>query len=174
MNSLDGRTPKWHLQHQCPHGRMTSPKWLLLASLSLWESSLPPASPGGSPELVSGSDPGFLQMTASVPSPGVCEILCTPLKSRVSVSYSPLALPYTSPIGLQSHMFWGLVLLVQDPWAGELNVGLRPITSCGKFLQLWLSSHSLATYQWVWVLTIPCLHPYYLSHCDSFFFLKFN
>ena len=45
-----------------------------------------------------------------------------------SVSHSPLALLKIIPTDLQSQMFWGLVFLVQEPWAGESNVGLRPLT----------------------------------------------
>lgn len=56
-----------------------------------------------------------------------CEILCAHFKSRVSVSYSPLALLYSSPIGLQSQMVPELVFLVQDYQPGEPEVGLGPL-----------------------------------------------
>ena len=50
------------------------------------EVQLLPASLRGSPRLAGGSDPGFFQTTASVLGFGVCEILCVPFKSGVSVS----------------------------------------------------------------------------------------
>ena len=40
------------------------------------------------------------------------------------VFYSPLALPNISPTDFNSHKFWKVVFLVQDPWTGELNVGI--------------------------------------------------
>ena len=48
-----------------------------------------PASPGDSPNQLR-SDIGFFQITASAPGPVVCEILCEPFKSEVSISHSPL------------------------------------------------------------------------------------
>ena len=47
-----------------------------------------------------------------------------PLRAE-SVSYSSLALLDISPAGFQSQMFWGLIFLMQEPWAGEPDVGLR-------------------------------------------------
>lgn len=32
-----------------------------------------------------------------------------------------------SPAGLQSQMFWGLIFLMQDPWAGKPEVGLKSL-----------------------------------------------
>lgn len=32
-------------------------------------------------------------------------------------------------------MLWGLIFLVQDPWAGEPDVGLRTLTPVGEPLQ---------------------------------------
>ena len=85
---------------------------------------MPPASLGGSPR---SADPGSVQITVPVLGLGVCEILCAHFKSRVSVSYSLLALLYSSPIGLQSQMVPGLVFLVQDSQPGEPEVGLGPL-----------------------------------------------
>ena len=70
----------------------------------------------------------------------MCEILCMPFQSRVSISYSPLALPNRSPTGLQRHMFQVLIFLVQNPQDGESNVELRPLAPWGGWLQLWLLS----------------------------------
>ena len=72
------------------------------------------------------SEPGSFQITASALGPSLCEILCAPFESRVSISYSPLALRKVSPTGLQSPMFWKLFFLVQDPQAGKPNVGSYP------------------------------------------------
>ena len=58
-------------------------------SFPTWESQLPSASPGSSPRSASGSEPGFFQMTACALGFTMCEILCVPLRSGLSVSYSP-------------------------------------------------------------------------------------
>ena len=119
---------------------------------------LPPASPGGSPRSASGSDPGFLQIPASVLGLRVCEILHEFFKGIVCLSYTPLALPYTSSIGLQSQTFWLLVFTVQEPDVGSDSLLLRKnLYNCDYLPFVG------------WVLTIPCLCPYYLSHCGSFF-----
>ena len=81
------------------------------------------------------SDPGSYQITASALGSKACEILCAPFKSGISISYSLLALLNVSPTDLQSQMFWGLVFLVQDSWAGEPDMGLRPLTPLGEPLQ---------------------------------------
>ena len=99
------------------------------------ELQLPPASLGDSPRSAGRSDPGSYQMFAFALGPKACEILCVPLKSKVSISPSSLGLPKLSPAGLQSQMLWGLVFLVQDPWAGTPDVGLRPLTLVGEPLQ---------------------------------------
>ena len=51
---------------------------------------MPPVSPGG---CSSGSNPGFFQITASALCLRAGGILCTPFKSEVSVSNSPLTKP---------------------------------------------------------------------------------
>ena len=68
--------------------------------LPLWQAS---------PSSTSGTDLGSFQITPSVLGLRACEILLLLFKSRVSVSYSPLALSYASPTGLQSQMLWGLI-----------------------------------------------------------------
>ena len=45
-----------------------------------------------------------------------------------SVSYSLLALPNVSPANFQSQTLWGLIFSVQNPHAGEPDVGLGPLT----------------------------------------------
>ena len=47
------------------------------------EPHLPFTSPGSSPRLAGGSDPGFFQITVSTLGPEACEILCMPFKSGV-------------------------------------------------------------------------------------------
>ena len=69
---------------------------------------MPPASIGGSPRSTNGCDPGSFQSTASALGFGPCEILFLSFTSGVSVSYSPPALLYTSPTGLQNQTFWKL------------------------------------------------------------------
>ena len=101
-----------------------------------WESQLPPASLGGSPRSESVSNSSSFQVTASALGFGMYEVLCAPFKCWVSVSYSPLALLYTSPTGLENQMFEGLIFLVQDPWAGEPDEWLRPLTPLREPLQL--------------------------------------
>ena len=91
------------------------------------ELQLPPASLGGSLRSAGGCDPGFFQITASAMGPGMCEILCAPCKSGVSISHSPLALLKLSPAGLQSQTFWGFVFLVQGLCTGYPRVGSDPL-----------------------------------------------
>ena len=74
-------------------------------------------------------------MTASALGPKVCEPLRAPFNRRVSVPHSPLTLRKVSPAGFQSQIFWGLIFLVLDPWAGDLSVGLRPLAPWGEALQ---------------------------------------
>ena len=59
-----------------------------------------------------------------------------PLRVESLISHSPLALLKASPAGHQSQTLWGFVFPVQDPWAGDPNVGLGPLTPWGEFLQL--------------------------------------
>ena len=99
----------------------------------------------------------------------MCDILCSSFKSGVSVSYSPLALSYTSLAGLQSQTFWGLAFPVENPQAWEPDVRFRSLAPWGEPLQLWLSFCLSVTYPGVWTLIIPQLHLSYWSHCGSFF-----
>ena len=109
--SVEQAPPNGYCQHLYPQGELP-----FLA-----------ASPGDSPRSASGSHPGPFR-SASVLRFGICEIGRVPFKSRVSVSCSPpVALLNLSPTGFQSQMFWGLIFLVQEPWAGERDVGLRTL-----------------------------------------------
>ena len=114
------------LTSMCPCGGMSSPKWLPPASILQGESLMLPTSPEGSPRSASGSDPGSFQITASVLGLRVCEILCVPCKNGISVSYSPLAILKTSPIGVQIQVFWGLYSQCKTPKLESLMWGLDP------------------------------------------------
>ena len=104
--------------------------------MSQGELQLFSASLGVSPRSSGGSDPGSFQITASALAPGVCEILCASFKSGTSISHSPLALPKVIHARLQSQIFWGIIFPVQDPWAREPDVGLRPLTPWEEPLQV--------------------------------------
>ena len=121
-------------QQQYSHGRMvlsmaaTSvcvPRKGHNCSLSLWETLQ---------RLASGSIPDFYQITALDLGPSAHEFCVCPVRVKSFVSPSPVGLSKLSPTDLQSQMFWGLVFPVQDPWAGEPNVGLRTLTSMEKSL----------------------------------------
>ena len=95
---------------------------------------LPPTSLRGSPRPAGRSGPGSYQITAFALGI-VYEILFAPFKSDTSISPRPVGLPKLSPTGLQSQMLWGIIFLVQDPQAGEPNVGLRTLTPLGEPLR---------------------------------------
>ena len=106
-----------------------SQKWLPPGSVCPGELQFPPASLGGSPRSAGGSDAGSFQITASAPDPGVCEILhAQPSGSPVCMSHWP-----SKPDIL------GACLPSEGPQAGELDVGLGPLTPWGEPLQSWLS-----------------------------------
>lgn len=130
-NKLKGRFQNDTCQHQWPWDRTNS--WNICHKCLCPQ--FPPASLGGSPKLAGGSDPCSFQIIASVLGPRGCEILCTPFKSRVFISYSPLVHLKESTAGLQSQKFWGLVFLVRKP-----NVGFRSLAPWGESLQLQLFS----------------------------------
>jgi hypothetical protein len=69
------------------------------------ESQLLPDSPWGSPRSASGFAPGSFPMTASAMHLGVCEILCVPFKSGVSILYNPLTFLKVNSAGFQSQTF---------------------------------------------------------------------
>ena len=56
-------------------------------------------------------------------------------KSGVFVSPDSVELLQLSPAGLQSQMLWGLLLLMQDPQAGETDFRLRTCTSAEELLR---------------------------------------
>ena len=86
---------------------------------------------GSSPRSAGEPDPGSFKL---LPLP--CEILCAPCMSGTSISLSSLALLKVSPAALQSQTLRGLVIPVQDPRAGEPNVGLGTLASWGEPLRL--------------------------------------
>ena len=121
-----------------------------------------------SPRPAGRSDPGSYQITAFALGPSACWILCVPFKSEVSISPSPVELLQLNSAVLQSQMLWGLILLVPEPWPGELNVGLRTITSVGAPLQ-YNSTVCESSTQALCDLIISRACASYLSHCGSFF-----
>ena len=73
-------------------------------------------------------DPGSFQLTSFALSPRACELLCAPIKSGVPVSLSPLGVLKVNSADFQSHMFWGLMFLMQDPCTRDADVGHGPLT----------------------------------------------
>ena len=57
----------------------------------------------------------------------VGESVCKPIKSGISIPYSPLVLLDISTVDLQSQMFWGLIVPVQVLQDGKPSVGLRSL-----------------------------------------------
>ena len=53
-----------------------------------------------------------------------------------TISHSNMALQRESPGCIQSQVFWGLVFLLQDPWAGESNVRFGQLAPWTELLQL--------------------------------------
>ena len=89
------------------------------------KSQLLSASLQGFPRSASGSDPGFFFKVLPLFWDSEHVRFCThPVRVEFLI-YSLPTLPNFSPAGLQSQTFWGLIFLVQDPWAGKPNVELR-------------------------------------------------
>ena len=98
----------------------------------------------------------------------MCEVLCVSFKSEVPISPSPVRFLQLSPVGLQSQMFWGLFLM-QEPHAGEPDMGLRTLTPVGEPLQYNYSPiRGLPTWG-VWDLIILRVRPSYPPHYGSIF-----
>lgn len=109
--------------------------------LYLWVvSQLPLVSPGGFPSTARGSNLGSFQIIAS--SSGLGHVKFCMCPSSVDSFFSPQP---SSFVNLQRQMFLGLILLVQDLWPGEPNIGLNPLTPRGKTLKLLLSSYFWVT-----------------------------
>lgn len=81
------------------------------------------------------------------------------IKSGVSASPSLVDFLWSSPTGLQSQIPWGLLLLIPDPQAEELHLGLRTLIPVGK--PLWYNyfpAFELPTWG-EWDLNLLQLHP---------------
>ena len=92
--------------------------------------SWPPSSfPGELPRPASMFGPGSCEVSAFPLGPCAHEMLYTLSTSGISVSPSPLEFPWSSPIGLQNQMLWGLLLPLPDPQAGEPDRRLRTLLS---------------------------------------------
>lgn len=109
---------------------------------------------------VSGSDPGSFQVTASVLQFRVCETLCTPFKSGISVSYITLALLNVSFSDFQTGIL-ELVFLHKNPRLGNLIWSLDPSLLREVFYGCDVS-HILVLDPGVWILMTLHLFPYYL------------
>ena len=99
------------------------------------EPQLSPVSPGDPARPTGRSGPGSYEVAAFALGPGVHKTLCAPSKSGFSVSLSSVELLLSTSSGLQSHMLWGILLLIPDPQDGEPDVGLRTLTPVGELLQ---------------------------------------
>lgn len=119
------------------------------------QSQLPPTSLGNSAKSASVSDIGTLQ--TAVLGFGVC----INFKSRIPVSYSPLALLNISPADFQSQTFWGLVFSEQGPHARSPVWGTDPsllgedFCNCGTPL-----SCELTTQECGFLTILPLLSTY--------------
>ena len=80
-----------------------------------------PASPGDSPRSAGRSDPGSFQITTSALGPGACDIFW------VSISHSSPELLKVSPTGLQTQMFWGVII-----WCWGAQCGVQTAHSLGR------------------------------------------
>ena len=124
------------------------------------ETQLLPASPGVLLISLSGPDTEAFEITASSLKKKKKKLRsCVCLLRVIFVSYSHLDFPNASPDGLHNQIFWGLIYPMQDTQAGE---------PWWQTLQMWLF-FLWVTYLGMWVLSIPCLHISYSSHCISFF-----
>ena len=135
------------------------------------ELQLPPAFPDDSWRSTYSSDPGSSQITAPDLGPRVCEILCAPFKSEISISPSPLGLAKVRPACLQSQMLWGFIFQRQDPQTGYPNMGLRLLTLFGEALQCNFSVFVCHSPGDIGILQICLSYP---THCGSFFMLLFR
>lgn len=134
LMTLEGVFQNGACQHQCPHGRTGSPKWLPPVSLPQCELQLPPASLGDSPRSGRGSDPGSLLPSSLVPTTD--KILCLPFQNGVSINHSLLSLLKISITDLQSQMLWGLIFLVHDSGVQSPLWGTDPLFPGGEPLKL--------------------------------------
>ena len=134
---------------------------------------MPSASLGCTSKSAGGSDPGPFQNIVYSLGPRVCEILCAPFESGVSISYSSLALlkVKVSPTGLPSPVFWECFILVLVPKLGG-SVWVHRLHSLGR-----ASAVIIILYMWiicpgVLVLIILCLLHSHTS-CCGFLFIYF-
>ena len=81
------------------------------------------------------SGTGSYQSTAFAQGSRPCEISCSPFNSEISIPPIPVGLPKLSPSGLQNQMLWGLIFLIQEPWAYEPDMVLRTLIPMGEALQ---------------------------------------
>ena len=98
---------------------------------------------------------GSYQITAFALGHSVHEILCVPFKSAVSISPSHVELLQSSPAGLQSHMFCGLLFPVLDPQDGGLMWGSELSVLWEKLCNIIILQFTGCPPEGVWDLIIP-------------------
>ena len=84
--------------------------------------------------------------------------VCSP---RMDILFPPVL--WSKPTGLQSQMFWGLLLLLPEPQAGEPNVWFRSLTLMGEPVQYNYFLVCGTSTQWVLDLILLLLCPFYHS-----------
>lgn len=116
-------------QHQCPRGRVNSPRWLPPASMSPGGVPVAPCLSQWPSKISKWVWPRLLSHPASVLGLGVCEILH---HLRVLSVSSPPCLLCASPTDLQSQMFWGLTSPGWGPLGWGTQCGARSPNSLGR------------------------------------------
>lgn len=90
-------------------------------------------------------------------------IVCCTFKSRVSISYGPLALLELSPTDYQNQMcYGGLFFQWRSAGQGVPQMGLDSLTPQGGPVCLWYSLYLWVSYPRVWFLTTSLTHSTFL------------
>ena len=100
--------------------------------------------------------------------------LCVSLKSKVSVSPSPVALRWSSPICLQSPMLLGILLPISDPHTEDPNVCLSMLSPMGGPLQCNFFLVCGSPTQKLQDLTVSRMYSLQPSCCGFLFFFFFK
>ena len=129
---------------------------------------MPPYSLGSSLRSISGSGPGFFQITDFVLGLRVWEILYMLFKNRVCFLQLQLSCMQAALVLKTTHL-GGLSSQCRTHSMGSLMWGLDH-SLLGEIIWNYdyPSPFGLPT-KGVWFLTVPCLHSFYLSHCGPIF-----
>lgn len=158
-----GPSPWWHLPAQCRHGRMSCQDWLPAVSMPIaWAA------------VASWLSRNFKRQVGLTQAPIKLLLLpCNP--EHVRFSMHPLRVDCLSPPALwdywskpcllfKPNALWGLILPVQDLWAGEPDLGLGTLFGelcnynspvCGSptwGYGTWLYSNCALLPIWLWFL----------------------